>query len=66
MSHLTDRALVLNRSWSAITTTTVRHAVVLAYRQVAQIICPDTFRAYDFEDWAQLSAFKREFESYSR
>ncbi|MHC4471088.1 MAG: HNH endonuclease [Planctomycetota bacterium] len=55
MSALGERALVLNRSWTAITTTTVRHALVLAYRQVAQIICPDTYQAYDFHDWAELS-----------
>lgn len=55
MSVLSERALVLNRSWTAITTTSVRHALVLAYRQVAQIICPDTYRAYEFEDWAELS-----------
>lgn len=56
MSVLSERALVLNRSWTAITTTTVRHALVLAYREVAQIICPDTYRAYEFTDWAELSA----------
>lgn len=55
MSHLTERALVLNRSWSAITTTTVKHAVVLAYRDVARIICPETYKAYDFDDWAELT-----------
>lgn len=56
MSVLSERALVLNRSWTAITTTTVRHALVLAYREVAQIICPETYRAYEFTDWAELSA----------
>jgi len=55
MSYLTERALVLNRSWSAITTTTVRHALVLAYRRVARIICPETYEAYELTDWAGLS-----------
>ena len=55
MSHLTERTLVLNRSWTAITTTSVRHALVLAYRKVARIICPDTYQAYEFTDWAELS-----------
>jgi 5-methylcytosine-specific restriction endonuclease McrA len=40
----------------AISTTTVRHALVLAYRRVAQIICPETYQAYDFHDWTELSA----------
>jgi len=52
---LGERTLVLNRSWMAISTTTVRHALVLAYRQVAEIICPDTYQAYDLEDWTELS-----------
>ena len=55
MSALSERALVLNQSWTAITTTSVRHALVLAYRQVARIICPETYQAYEFEDWAELS-----------
>ncbi len=60
MSVLTERALVLNRSWTAITTTTVRHALVLAYRQVARIICPETYEAYDFADWAEIRAAEGE------
>jgi len=55
MSYLTERVLVLNQSWSAITTTSVRHALVLAYRRVARIICPDTYQAYELSDWAELS-----------
>lgn len=55
MSVLSERALVLNRSWAAISTTTVRQALVLAYRRAARIICPETCRAYDFRDWAELS-----------
>ncbi len=54
MSVLMEPALVLNKSWTAITTTSVRQALVLAYREVASIICPDTYQVYDFEDWAQL------------
>ena len=60
MSVLAERALVLNKTWTAITTTTVRQALVLAYRQVAQIICPETYQAYDFADWAELKASENE------
>jgi 5-methylcytosine-specific restriction endonuclease McrA len=56
MSHLAERALVLNRSWTAICTTTVRQALVMAYRRVARIILPETCEAYDFDDWAALSS----------
>ena len=58
MSALAERALVLNRSWAAVSTTSVRHALVLVYRQVARIICPDTYQTYDLNDWADLSASK--------
>jgi 5-methylcytosine-specific restriction endonuclease McrA len=56
MNVLAERALVLNRSWTAITTTSVRQALVLAYRRVARIICPETYQAYEFADWAELTA----------
>jgi 5-methylcytosine-specific restriction endonuclease McrA len=56
MSQLSERALVLNRSWTAICTTTVRQALVMTYRRVAQIIHPETYEAYDFDDWAALSS----------
>jgi 5-methylcytosine-specific restriction endonuclease McrA len=56
VSALAEPALVLNRSWAAISTTSVRHALILAYRRVAKIICPETYQAYDLTDWAQIAA----------
>jgi 5-methylcytosine-specific restriction endonuclease McrA len=56
MSMLAEKALVLNQSWTAITTTSVRQALILVYRDVARIICPETYEAYDFEDWTSLGA----------
>jgi 5-methylcytosine-specific restriction endonuclease McrA len=57
---LNEPTLVLNRSWIAICTTTVRHALTLAYRRAAKIIATDTFEAHDFESWADLSVMNGE------
>ena len=57
---LQERTLVLNRSWMAITTTTVRHALSLVYQDTARIICPDTYQAHDFDSWTSLSVARDE------
>jgi 5-methylcytosine-specific restriction endonuclease McrA len=54
-SVLTQPALVLNRSWSAIATTTVRHALALLFKGSARAIRPDTFEVHAFETWADLA-----------
>jgi len=51
---LGERTLVLNRSWLAITTTTVRRALSLAYQDSARIICPSTYEIHDFHSWLGL------------
>ena len=60
MSLLSNPTLVLNRSWIAITTTTVRRALSLLYQGAALAVEPDTFQTYDFEDWASLAAKRDE------
>jgi 5-methylcytosine-specific restriction endonuclease McrA len=52
---LTQPTLVLNKSWRAICTTTVRHAIVLVYKNRAKIIAPDTYELHDLDSWASLS-----------
>lgn len=59
MSALTERVLVLNRTWSPITTTSVRRAVTLLYRDVARVIDPVSFNPVQFDQWVQS------FESWS-
>ena len=55
---LTQPTLVLNRSWQAICTTSVRHAIVLLYRGRAKVISPDTYELHDIDSWADLSKIK--------
>lgn len=52
---LDGRTLVLNKSWAAISTTSVRNALGLVYRDVARAVCTETFTPHDFESWAELS-----------
>ncbi len=53
-SALSQPTLVLNRSWFAIATTSVRHALVLVYTGSAKVIRPDTYEVHGFESWARL------------
>jgi 5-methylcytosine-specific restriction endonuclease McrA len=55
---LDGRTLVLNRSWTAISTTSVRSALGLVYRDVARAVCTETFTPHDFDSWAALSVRK--------
>ena len=52
---LTQPALVLNRSWVAVATTTVRHALGLVFNGSAKAIQPETYEVFDFSDWADLA-----------
>ena len=52
---LSQPTLVLNRSWYAIATTTVRRALCLLYNEAAQAIRPETYELHGFESWADLA-----------
>jgi 5-methylcytosine-specific restriction endonuclease McrA len=52
---LSQPTLVLNRSWSAIATTTARHAIGLAFTGAARIIRPETYETHGFDSWADLA-----------
>lgn len=52
---LCGRTLVLNRHWAAVSTTTVRRALVLLCRESAQVICPETYQVFDLGSWYERS-----------
>jgi 5-methylcytosine-specific restriction endonuclease McrA len=52
---LGEPTLVLNRSWMAITTTTVRRALSLLFQDSAHAVCPRTFEVHDFASWTSLA-----------
>lgn len=43
--------LVLNRGWTPVHVTAVRHALTLVYTDRAAIVCPDSYQPYTFEEW---------------
>ncbi len=55
MSALDSAVLVLNSGWSAVHIASVRRAISLVYRGIAQIVNPEDFGTYGFEDWKELS-----------
>ncbi len=52
---LNEPTLVLNRSWVAISTTSVWTALSMVYRDVARVIQPSTFETHDLDSWADLA-----------
>jgi 5-methylcytosine-specific restriction endonuclease McrA len=61
MDVLDRPALVLNRNWVAIQTTTVKEAIGLVAKGSARIIEPDSFVAHDLETWNDVSRAKARF-----
>ena len=69
-SILDDHVLLLNAHYAALRVVSVRRAFALLFKQdpecrpVAEVVHIEDGRyvSYNFEDWAELSAFKREFE----
>jgi 5-methylcytosine-specific restriction endonuclease McrA len=48
-------ALVLNRSWSAISTITVRHALKLLFTGSARAVNTESYEVHEFDTWADLA-----------
>lgn len=51
---LEERALVLNRHWTAVGTTPVRVALCLMYREAARAVHPVDSTLHDFDSWASV------------
>ncbi|MFN0242292.1 MAG: HNH endonuclease [Planctomycetota bacterium] len=54
-SALSDRTLVLNESWTAIRTITVRHALRLLFNGAARAVQPETYEIHGFDSWTALA-----------
>ena len=59
-SVLNQQTLVLNRSWVAISTTTVREALTLLFTGNARAIQPDTYETFEFDSWSTLTVAPEE------
>ena len=54
-SVLSEKVLVLNRSWVAVNVATVRRSLGLVCLDAARIVGPDDYTTYDLEGWIELS-----------
>jgi 5-methylcytosine-specific restriction endonuclease McrA len=57
---LSEKVLVLNRSWVAVNVATVRRALTLVYQDVARIVGPEDYSTYNFEGWVEASQEAKE------
>ena len=57
---LSEKVLVLNRSWVAVNVATVRRALTLVYQDVARIVAPEDYSTYNFEGWIEASQAARQ------
>jgi 5-methylcytosine-specific restriction endonuclease McrA len=53
-------ALILNRGWLVIGTTTVRQALVLLVRGAARVINPSDYEVFELDDWLMRSMERSE------
>ena len=57
---LSEKVLVLNRSWVAVNVATVRRALTLVFQDVARIVAPQDYSTYDFAGWVEASQAAKE------
>lgn len=64
MSVLDSKVLVLNKSYMPLRTTTVMDAICKLWSETAEAITVENgaYMSYDFNSWAEISAFQKEFE----
>lgn len=51
---LSRQTLVLNRNWQPIHVTTVIRALVMLWNESAQVVAPEEYRLYRWDEWAAL------------
>jgi 5-methylcytosine-specific restriction endonuclease McrA len=61
---LDANVLVLNKHYMALRVVSVRRAFSLLFRDLAQVISIEDgkYQTYDFQSWAEVSQYRREFE----
>jgi len=55
-----DNTLVLNKNWTAIHICDWQRAISLLYTGLAKAVDTETYKAYDFREWADLSKARAE------
>jgi len=64
VSGLDTSVLVLNRLFMAVRVVRARHAFVLLWKHVAEVVSveDETYACYDFSSWAEVSAYRKQFQ----
>ena len=53
MNIMDEPVLILNKGWTAISTTTVYEAIVLVVKGSAEFVDPTSYAMFDFEEWCE-------------
>jgi len=66
-SALEASVLVLNRLFMAVRVVRARHAFVLLWKDLAEVVSveDDSYNCYDFNSWAEVSQYRRQFQPAS-
>jgi 5-methylcytosine-specific restriction endonuclease McrA len=59
-SYLFDPTLVLNKNWLPIRVCSVRRALTLLFKDLAQALGPENYSLYDFSSWTDLKVAEGE------
>jgi len=64
VSGLDTSVLVLNRLFMAVRVVRARHAFVLLWKHVAEVVSveDETYACYDFSSWTEVSAYRKQFQ----
>jgi 5-methylcytosine-specific restriction endonuclease McrA len=63
-SALDSSVLVLNRLFMAVRVVRARHAFVMLWKQIAEVVSveDESFACYNFSSWAEVSAYRKQFQ----
>ena len=63
-SALDASVLVLNRLFMAVRVIPARHAFVMLFKRVAEVVSveDETYATYDFSSWTEVSQYRRQFQ----
>jgi len=66
-SALDASVLVLNRLFMAVRVVRARHAFVLLWKELAEVVSveDESYNCYDFSSWAEVSQYRRQFQPAS-
>ena len=52
---MTGFSLILNKNWVAIAAFPIKKSIILLYQNRALVVCPKSYRTFNFSEWVQES-----------